>query len=34
MTTLIGAFDKSEYIKSKNFSSKDEMYREIKNSKL
>ena len=34
ISTLINSFNHSEYIKTRYFNSKDEMYREIKNSKL
>ncbi len=34
ISTLIDAFDKSKYIKTRYFNSKDEMYKEIRNSKL
>jgi len=34
ISTLINSFDHSEYIKTQFFSSKDEMYKKIKNSKL
>ncbi len=34
ISTLINAFDKNKYIKTKHFSSKDKMYKEIKNSYL
>ena len=34
ISTLVSAFDKSEYVKSYYFENKDEMYKNIKNSKL